>query len=296
MKRLSPICFLFLFGCPVEPQDIQAPEQGAQGQGGTPSPQNPEDVAQNNGNNAGLNNGRPPGTPPPQNQGQVQNGQAPIDGAGEGSLPPLEASNEAVGEVPTEPNGATEQPNLPPDGAQVQVQDNAGNMDNNENMENGGNAPNDGPQNGTGTPPDIPAGAMPTFNTPPSFGTLIGEGETITVNLNVTGSETFNMEFVISQEVDGRQSPRVIHMERSVSANTSVRAPANYDYPVWLIITADVNGDGPSDDDLIGGTTEPISLGTDDITLDISLEADDDWMSQVPWYTKGLEDGQPITP
>ena len=92
MKTLSPICFLFLLGCPVEPQDIQAPEQGtqgqgaqgqgAQGQGGPPSPQNPEDVAQNNGDNMGLNNGRPPGTPPPQNQGDGQNGQNPMGNAG----------------------------------------------------------------------------------------------------------------------------------------------------------------------------------------------------------------------
>ena len=295
MKRLSPICFFFLLGCPVEPQDIQAPEQGAQGQGaqgqgGPPSPKNPEDVAPNNGENAGLNNGRPPGTPPPQNQGQGQNAQDPngllqAQGA-EGALPPLDGTPppEAAAEVIPEASAEAGQINQPAAGAQA------------PNQGNGATPPGDGPQNGTGTPPDIPAGAMPTFNTPPSFGTLIGEGDAITITLNVTGSETYNMEFVISQEVDGRQSPRVIHMEKSVAASTSVRAPASYDYPVWLIITADVNGDGPSDDDLIGGTTEPITFGTEDITLDISLQADDEWMSQVPWYTKGLEDGQPTTP
>ena len=282
---------------------FQAPEQGtqgqgaqgqgAQGQGGPPSPQNPEDVAQNNGDNMGLNNGRPPGTPPPQNQGDGQNGQNPMGNAGadggDGQLPPLDGTPTPEAAAEFIPEASAEV--LPADGAMVQ-----GGNENNGAMTPGGTPSNDGPQNGTGTPPDIPAGAMPTFNTPPSFGTLIGEGDAITITLNVTGSEKYNMEFVISQEVDGRQSPRVIHMEQSVSASTSVRAPASYDYPVWLIITADVNGDGPSDDDLIGGTTEPMTLGSDDITLDVTLQADDEWMSQVPWYTKGLEDGQPITP
>jgi hypothetical protein len=104
------------------------------------------------------------------------------------------------------------------------------------------------------------------------------------------------MEFLMAQEVDGRMSPRVLHMEKSVTANTSVRAPANYEYPVWLIITSDLTGDGPSDDDLIGGTTEPVTFGTEDLSIDISLQSDDDWMSQVPWYSKGLEDGPSVTP
>ena len=283
MNKLSPLCFLFLLGCPVEPQDIQAPEQGAQGQNSPPSPKNPEDVAPNNGDNAGLNNGRPPGTPPPQNQGQGGQSGHNANAQTEGSLPPLDGMPPAEAAAEVIPEASSEAlAELPPNADQAQG--------------NGATPPNAGPQNGMGTPPEIPAGAMPTFNTPPSFGTLIGEGDAITITLNVSGAESYNMEFIIAQEIDGRQSPRVIHMEKSISASTSVRAPASYDYPVWLIVTADINNDGPSDDDLIGGTTEPLTFGTENMTLDINLQADDEWMSQVPWYTKGLEDGQPTTP
>ena len=82
------------------------------------------------------------------------------------------------------------------------------------------------------------------------------------------------------------------------SQSTAITAPKNYKDKVWLVVTADVNNDGPGPDDLIGGLTEPMSLGSEDIELSFVLKNDESWMENLPWYTKmsDVDTPSPVQP
>ena len=71
---------------------------------------------------------------------------------------------------------------------------------------------------------------------------------------------TFNYEFVVTKSQDGRTQPKVVHMQSNAQTPISVEAPANYSQTVWLVVTADKTGDGPSPDDLVGVTEKPLTL------------------------------------
>ena len=49
-------------------------------------------------------------------------------------------------------------------------------------------------------------------------------------------------------------------MEQVIGSRTSIIAPGNYEEDVYVVITYDVNDDGPGDDDLLGGSKEPLNL------------------------------------
>ena len=59
------------------------------------------------------------------------------------------------------------------------------------------------------------------------------------------------------------------------------------------MVSSDLTGDGPTDDDLIGGIREPLTLNEESLTIDITLSDDHDWLENLPWYSKGeAADGQ----
>ena len=82
--------------------------------------------------------------------------------------------------------------------------------------------------------------------------------EQITVNFTVSGATTFDYEFVVKREGEGRIYPKVVHKQSDATSPVELKAPATMDEPVWLVITADKTGDGPTPDDLVGGTTSAI--------------------------------------
>ena len=94
------------------------------------------------------------------------------------------------------------------------------------------------------------------------------------------------MEFVIAQEGSGRLAPKVVHIEKGTQEKIQIQAPSNFPNPVWLIITADVGADGPTKDDLFAGSKEPITFGTEDLTLEFTLVNDDAWMESLPWFSR----------
>ena len=130
---------------------------------------------------------------------------------------------------------------------------------------------------------------IPMYSKAPVFDDIIGQGESITIQLSVTASqevERFNCEFIIAQTIGSRVAPKVLHMEQVTGSRTSIIAPKNYDEDVYVVITYDVNDDGPGDDDLLGGSKGTIKLGAEDLTLNYELSPDDSWMEELPWYTR----------
>ena len=357
MKRLLPLTLLFLFGCPVEPKDIQDLNnnegpgkpggqmgngqggmgqgnigqgnmgQGGNGQGGNPGMGGADGQMGNGQGDMGQGNmgqgnmgqggqemgGLPPGAPTgdgqqgPLPEGQVPEGE-PVDGemTNGGGMPNGENGMIPEGGQPPQGDGDTV-PSLPMGEGEQTVTDENGNPQFQ-------NAPlGDIPETlgisgeiktpeGTHPTPDfvhqpgeIPATAgdvLPMYQQPPKFADFMGD-EQITIELEVSGAAAFDFEFVVKREGDGRIYPKVLHKESDATSPVTITAPATMDEPVWLVITADKTGDGPTPDDLVGGTTEAILFAGTDMSLSYSLKADDAFMQSLPWFSQALSTDGP---
>ena len=130
---------------------------------------------------------------------------------------------------------------------------------------------------------------IPMYSKAPVFDDIIGQGESITIQLSVSASqdvERFNCEFIVAQTTGNRVAPKVLHMEQVTGSRTSIIAPKNYEEDVYVVITYDVNDDGPGNDDLLGGSKGTIKFGAEDLILNYELSSDDSWMEELPWYTR----------
>ena len=273
MLRFTLPLLALLTGCPVEPTDIPAEGQGAV-PGGAP------------GGDPGANG--PPG--PPGEGGQPGNPGGPgVPGGpgGEGGQPGVPGGE---GGQPGVPGGEGGQPGVPGgEGGQPGVPGGEGGQ---PGMPGGeGGQPGTPPAGADGQPP------MPAF-TPgnaPTFDQLIEGDAFITLNGTVSGAEKYQLEFLVVDETSGRAAPRVIHMGIVDESTFSLRVPQDYADPVWLVITADLTGDGPSEDDMLGGTAEPLTLGTDDLNLTFELTSEPGFLEGLPWYSVD-EAGTPPEP
>ena len=277
------IPFLFLFGCPVEPKDVQDLNQGN-------NEKNPQNQM------PGAGNGQPPGQP--QNgggqgvPGQGTGGQG-MGGQGTAGTPPVQEADA----IPLPPENGTAgaegmMGDKPPlvegeeGGIQGTPQDDKGFVE--------GEGTNPTPtftnEGQAGTPPDVPTNGnvLPMYNQLPQFTDII-TGDTVTITLTVNGATSFNFEFVVKREGDGRVFPKVLHKQSNASSPATITAPANVDEPVWLVITADKTGDGPTPDDLVGGPTEAILIDGSDLNLEYTLSEDSDFLKNLPWFSQALE-------
>ena len=91
----------------------------------------------------------------------------------------------------------------------------------------------------------------------------------------------------------------MVHVQQSTTEQVVLQVPKDFPNPVWLIIIADVGSDGPTKDDLFAGSKEPMTFGSEDMTLDYTLENDDTWMESLPWFSRvdnpaTKKEGEPI--
>jgi hypothetical protein len=264
------IPFLLLFGCPVEPKDVQDLNQGNNGK----NPQNQM---------SGAGNGQPPSQPQQNGGGQgAGTGGAGTQGAGgagtqgAGGQPPVQEADA----IPLPPeNGTAGAQNLNGEGGLV---------------EGGGEGTNPTPnvanEGQAGTPPDVPPSSnlLPMYNQLPQFTDII-TGDTVAITLTVSGATSFEFEFVVKREGDGRIYPKVLHKESGATSPTIITTPATLDEPVWLVITADKTGDGPTPDDLVGGPTEAILIDGSDLSLEYTLSEDSEFLKNLPWFSQAME-------
>ena len=331
MIRLLPLTLVFLFGCPVEPKDIQdlnnnegPGKQGGQmgqgqngmGQGGNGPGGNPGMGGQMGQGQNGMGQGQdgmggpPPGAPTGEGmeQGPLPEGQPPEGEIVDGGMIPNGTDNGMLpeGGQPPQGNGDTV-PSLPlGEGEQIVTDENGKPQFQNAPLGDvpetlGAHGEVKTPE-GTHPTPDfahqpgeIPATAgdvLPMYQQPPTFADFMGD-EQITIELEVSGAAAFDFEFVVKREGDGRIYPKVIHKEANVTSPVTITAPATMDEPVWLVITADKSGDGPTPDDLVGGTTEAILFSGTDMSLSYILKADDAFMQSLPWFSQALSTDGP---
>jgi len=252
MWRFLPL--FFLFGCPVDPTDVQdVQEQQLPKQGNNMPPANGAQTPNGQGNSQGQQGQMQQGQ-----QGQMQQGQ--------------QGQDNLEGGVVQDPNGGGGMP-------QEMIQ----NIDDPNMAQN----------------PTAGQDVLPIYEDPPQFSQLIEAGNAITITINVKGADNYNIEFVIAQEGSGRVAPKMVHVEKATTEQVIIQAPMNFPNPVWIIIIADVGANGPTKDDLFAGTKEPLTLGSEDLTLDYTLENDDAWMESLPWFSRvdnpaTKKEGEPI--
>jgi hypothetical protein len=236
--------------------------------------------------------------------GNMPNGNMMVEGNGQGDLPPGQMPNGNNGGLPeggTPPQGNGDTvPSLPlGEGEQIVVDENGTPQFQNAPIgdvpaQPGAHGDVKTPE-GTHPTPDfahqpgeIPATAgdvLPMYQQAPTFADFMGD-EQITIELSVSGATAFDFEFVVKREGDGRVYPKVIHKQSDATSPVTITAPATMDEPVWLVITADNTGDGPTPDDLVGGTTEALLFAGSNMSLSYSLEADDAFMQSLPWFSQ----------
>ena len=300
------------------------PNMGGQGGNGTGG--NGPGGAQTGGNgdmNGGGTgpNGTPPGAPNLNGEGGQPSGPMPegegmensvmgmnaggADGMGNG-----QAMNQGEGGQPPQANGDVV-PGLPlgdgevknPDGGvgEMQVVTDEGGMPQFENAPIGEVPDTIGQQGEIKTPegthptpdfahqpgeiPNTAGDVLPMYQQPPAFSDFMST-EQITVNFTVSGATTFDYEFVVKREGDGRIYPKVVHKQSDATSPVELKAPASMDEPVWLVITADKTGDGPTPDDLVGGTTSAITLAGEDLSLSFELASDEAFLTNLPWFSQ----------
>jgi hypothetical protein len=132
---------------------------------------------------------------------------------------------------------------------------------------------------------------LPIFQRLPSFSNIIGT-DSISIRLEVSEVEEFDVEFVVLREDAGRTFPKVLHKQVSVTSPITIQAPANFTEPVWLVITVDQKNDGLTKDDLVGGSKEGIQFLTSDLSLRYQLSNDRDILESMPWYSQASEGPQ----
>ena len=291
MLRFTLPLLALLTGCPVEPTDIPAEGQGAV-PGGAP------------GGDPGANG--PPGPPGEGGQPGGPGGQPGVPG-GEGGQPGGPGGPGGEG-APGVPGGEGGQPGVPGGEGAPGVPGGEGGQ---PGVPGGEGAP--GVPGGEGGQPGIPGGEggqpgtppagadgqppMPAF-TPgnaPTFDQLIEGDAFITLSGTVSGADKYQLEFLVVDDSSGRAAPRVIHMGIVEESTFSLRVPQDYADPIWLVITADLTGDGPSEDDMLGGTAEALTLGSDDISLTFDLTNEPGFLETLPWYSMD-EAGTPPEP
>ncbi|MEC7987869.1 MAG: hypothetical protein VX278_22065 [Myxococcota bacterium] len=243
---------IFLFGCPVEPKDVQDQQEQQLPMQGDNMP--PADGSMRPNNQQGNNQ-----------QGNMQQGNMQQGNMQQGNM----QQGGTQGEQGDLGGGLVEDPNDPNAGQGIP-----------EGMIQ--NAEDPGVAQNPGAAQDI----LPIYDNPPSFAELIEANNSIDINLTINGAESYNMEFVIAQENNGRMAPKVVHIEKSSVPKITIQAPKDFDSPVWLIITADVGADGPTKDDLFGGTKDPLQIGAENLDLEYTLVNDDSWLENLPWFSK----------
>ncbi len=137
----------------------------------------------------------------------------------------------------------------------------------------------------TTPPPGGDAAALSsTPAVPAGFASLIGSGKTVTLSGTVKGQTAAQVDFTHLVERYGKQLPEVIDTVKVTDGTFSVSVPATYDKGIYVSAVVDKKGDGPSDDDLSGGSAKPIKLAGKDEKIEITVGSGDAWMKDLPWY------------
>ncbi len=161
-----------------------------------------------------------------------------------------------------------------------------------------GKQPGEGGQGGPGGPGGEGGPPMPAFSPghAPTFDQIIEGDAAITLTGKVSGASKYQLEFLVVDDSSGRAAPRVIHMGIVEEPTFTLKVPRDYADPVWLVITADLTGDGPSEDDMLGGTEEALTFGTSDINLSFTLSNEPGFLERLPWYSKDAAGTPPEPP
>jgi hypothetical protein len=170
-------------------------------------------------------------------------------------------------------------------------------------MENGANSPGQGP---SGTENNVPAGDGQTVVDTaglPNFQALIDSGaETVTISGQVEGITNGFVDFQVAHTQGGWVVPKIVHQGLVVDGTFSVQAPQEYTVELYLVVVDGIDSvDGVGEEEgrtMTPGDTriyypEPVTIGTEDISLEFSADSTASWEG-VFTALPDLEDGTPV--
>ncbi len=151
-----------------------------------------------------------------------------------------------------------------------------------------GNPPQANPDGSTNpAPPDgSTPGAGAPFK-PAGFASLITDGKTVTITGKLIGAQTAQIDFTAIKEVEGTATPEVIEIVNATDGTFTVTAPATYDREIYVTAVSTQADKGPSPEDPGGMAAAPIKLAGVDVTVEVTVSKDPDWMKKLPWYREG---------
>ncbi len=136
----------------------------------------------------------------------------------------------------------------------------------------GGDAP--AAMTGGGDEAPAPGGGPVAEGEFPGFDSLIGDGESVSLTVNVKGASAGAqrvIDFVVMQEPGSGGAPELIQQVRTEGDTVTISVPANYDQAFVVSVIDDKDGDGPSPSDEMGVSLQPVKLAGVDVTVSVEI-------------------------
>lgn len=136
-----------------------------------------------------------------------------------------------------------------------------------------------------GPPPEGPE--QPMAFAPAGLASLATDGKTITLSGTVTGAKEAQIDFVRLADKMGEKAPEVLEVVRTADGTFSVKAPATFATPIYVVVNVDKNGDGIGPGDTVG-FTEVTKIEGKDIALTLDVSAGVSVEATLPWSIKKM--------
>ena len=116
----------------------------------------------------------------------------------------------------------------------------------------------------------------------PSFESLVdGGAETVTVSGTVQGVANGRIDFQIANKAGEWTVPRIVQSADVKNGKFEVDVPVDYTVPVYIEVLNDENGNGADKDDPRIYYPEALSIGGEDISLELSAGAEPAWVKEI---------------
>jgi hypothetical protein len=106
-----------------------------------------------------------------------------------------------------------------------------------------------------------------------TFGRFIKEGDpTITITGNVSGASEYRVEFTaLVPDASGQERPLAVHVQRFEGGTVSVKAPATFEHPLYVVVQDASIEPGKGEAPRGGALQKPIVLEGKDISFTIAV-------------------------
>jgi hypothetical protein len=155
------------------------------------------------------------------------------------------------------------------------------------------------PADGTAPPADGAAPPGDAAAAPPAegggqvgnatgFDDLVKTGKSITVSGTIKGGDNAIIDFAEARESAGGTQPFLMEQVKTKDGTFKIKAPAGYANPIYVMATIDSDGNGPSPNDPVAVAPKPLKLGSEDVSLELTVSTPKEVAKYLPWGQAAL--------